>query len=213
MAAEARRSTTPTEADTSGGRKPAKTSGRTGTRLSATDWLDAALDLLVREGVREVKISRLCTDLGVTKGSFYWHFEDIDALMDALIEHWTALQVESFRNLADIEHLPAEQRLETMAHLLVERNWSVEAAIRDWAYHNPRVAKSVSDLDRRIFDVVFEGLTELDFAAEDARLRAGLLVYAGIGFIHGRGGLPSPTKDEIHAIFGLIVDGGKRTTS
>lgn len=171
------------------------------------DWLAAALDLLIREGVSEVKISRLCEELHVTKGSFYWHFEDINALMNALANHWKTSQVEAMRNLADIEHIPAEKRLEQMAGMLVERDYSVEAAIREWALRNEQVAESVRDLDRRIFDLVREALIELELSEEDARLRAGLLVYAGIGFIHGRTSLPTPTSDDIHALFAIVVGG------
>jgi len=171
------------------------------------DWLAAALDLLIREGVGQVKISRLCEELRVTKGSFYWHFEDINALMNALADHWKTTQVEALRGLADIENIPADQRLEQMAGMLVERNWSVEAAIREWALRNDEVAKSVRELDRRIFDLVREALIELNLREEDARLRAGLLVYAGIGFIHGHASLPTPTSDDIRALFAILVDG------
>jgi AcrR family transcriptional regulator len=46
-------------------------------RLSTQDWTTRALELLVDEGVGAVKVARMCRELGVTKGSFYWHFDDL----------------------------------------------------------------------------------------------------------------------------------------
>jgi len=48
------------------------------TRLSIEDWLQAGYIVLAEQGVRALKVERLCRLLGVTRGSFYWHFEDID---------------------------------------------------------------------------------------------------------------------------------------
>ncbi|MCZ4527077.1 TetR/AcrR family transcriptional regulator [Rhodococcus erythropolis] len=168
--------------------------------------MDAAFDLLVREGVNGVKISTLCDELGVTKGSFYWHFDDIGALMEAMADHWCGKQNDAVRELAAIESMAVEERFEMMAQLLIdERNWSVEIAVREWARSDEKVAEAVRELDQRIFDIVQESLLELDFGAEDARLRAGALVYAGIGFVHGRGSLPTPTTDELRKIFALLA--------
>ncbi len=60
---------------------------RRGSRLSVDDWLEAATQILVDDGIDALKISRLSARLGVTKGSFYWHFTDIGALKTALAEH------------------------------------------------------------------------------------------------------------------------------
>jgi AcrR family transcriptional regulator len=175
-------------------------------RLSVESWLDAAFDLLVREGVSGVKISTLCDELGVTKGSFYWHFDDIGALMEAMADYWCGTQNDAVRGLAAIESIPVEQRFEMMAQLLIdERNWSVEIAVREWARSDERVAEAVRQLDQRIFDIIQEALLELNFDAEGARLRAGALVYAGIGFVHGRGSLPTPTSAELRKIFTLLT--------
>ena len=58
------------------------------TRLSREDWILAALELITREGVEGVKIVPLAERLGVTSGSFYWHFKNRRELYDALLEYW-----------------------------------------------------------------------------------------------------------------------------
>ena len=46
-------------------------------RLSVDDWLQAGYTLIAEDGLQALKIDRLCAGLGVTKGSFYWHFPDM----------------------------------------------------------------------------------------------------------------------------------------
>ena len=57
-------------------------------RLGREDWIRAALELLVTAGVEGVKIVPLAERLGVTSGSFYWHFKNRRELHDALLEYW-----------------------------------------------------------------------------------------------------------------------------
>ncbi|MCF8588972.1 TetR/AcrR family transcriptional regulator [Gordonia sp. HY285] len=175
-------------------------------RLSAIDWVDAALDLLTADGVAAVKISRLCERLKVTKGSFYWHFADLDALWEAMAERWRETHDAKFTGFDEIASLPPGQRVAALATMLMdERNLTVEAAIRDWARVNPRVAESVRKIDSEVFDAVTAALRELDIDEERARLTAGLLVYAGIGYIHGHDALPSPTADELRSVIAGLL--------
>lgn len=175
-------------------------------RLSVDDWIEAAFDLLVREGVTGVKITRLCEELGVTKGSFYWHFPDIDHLMKAVADRWCAIQNETLVALKETTSIPGDQRLEAMAaQLMSQRGWAVEVAVRDWARSDSQVADSVARLDNQVFDVVQSTLLDLGFDAEEARLRSGVLVYAGVGFLHARDHLPDPTIDEVRRVFALLT--------
>src|SRR5687767_10471799 len=64
-------------------------------RLSAEDWAQAALDLVAEQGVAAVAVEPLARRLGVTKGSFYWHFPSRDALLQAALERWEAIEQES----------------------------------------------------------------------------------------------------------------------
>ena len=57
-------------------------------RLSREDWIHGALDILVTDGVGGVKIVPLAKRLGVTSGSFYWHFKNRRELRDALLDYW-----------------------------------------------------------------------------------------------------------------------------
>ncbi|MEV0759002.1 TetR/AcrR family transcriptional regulator [Nocardia sp. NPDC050435] len=179
-----------------------------GPRLTQEDWVDGALALLAAEGASAVRIARLCAALGVTKGSFYWHFDDIDQLVEAMADRWGARQARMIGELAAVDSMPIGQRLEAMAGLLIERDWLVEATVREWSRTHPRVETAVRELDQRIFDTIRAALTELGFDGATARLRAGAMVYLGIGFIHGRGSLPIPTRAEVHAVLSLLLGSG-----
>ena len=57
-------------------------------KLSREDWCRAALFAWAKSGSRTLSVERLARELGVTKGSFYWHFQDRDALLQAAVEYW-----------------------------------------------------------------------------------------------------------------------------
>ncbi|MEU1431637.1 TetR/AcrR family transcriptional regulator [Nocardia sp. NPDC005746] len=183
----------------------ARAGGRRAPRLSYEDWVDGALALLAREGPAALRIPRLCAELGVTKGSFYWHFDDIGRLEEAMADHWITTQGRVIADLAAVDSIPVEQRIEAMGALLVERNWLVEATVREWSRTRPQVADGVRELDRRIFQVIQSALAELGFDPEAARLRAGAMVYLGIGFIHGHDSLPTPTPEQINTVLALLT--------
>ncbi len=56
--------------------------------LSAEDWAEAALEALAAGGMEAVAVEPLARELGVTKGSFYWHFASRGALLKAALELW-----------------------------------------------------------------------------------------------------------------------------
>ena len=58
--------------------------------LGKADWIGAALNCLVSEGVEAIQITRLAKALGVTRGSFYWHFTDRQNLLDCVLDEWRA---------------------------------------------------------------------------------------------------------------------------
>lgn len=57
-------------------------------RLARPDWVDAALRALAVGGLGSLSVERLATELGATKGSFYWHFKNRSALVDAALQEW-----------------------------------------------------------------------------------------------------------------------------
>ncbi|MHA7835320.1 MAG: TetR/AcrR family transcriptional regulator [Algiphilus sp.] len=77
--------------------------------LSADDWATAALDAMAAGGLGAVAIEPLARQLGVTKGSFYWHFANRDALIEAALERWEREETDDIMARVGDERDPYER--------------------------------------------------------------------------------------------------------
>jgi AcrR family transcriptional regulator len=155
------------------------------TRLSVQDWLQAGYTVLAEQGVRALKVERLCQQLGVTRGSFYWHFEDMDGYRAALVESWNTFLERDRQSLAELDALPPRERLSTMMIALVSpQHWMLERAMREWARSDSVAAANIRAADRRLIQSVAKAYADYGFSAADAKLRAELTFAAGIGLLH-----------------------------
>ena len=101
---------------------------------SLDDWIDAGFALLAEGGTNALRIGRLCDRLHVTKGSFYWHFSDIQAYRAALVEAWGDVRDRERRRFATMQDVPPRQRMRVMMEALVNpSHWAVERVMRTWA--------------------------------------------------------------------------------
>jgi AcrR family transcriptional regulator len=154
-------------------------------RLSVDDWVQAGYGILADDGLEALKLDRLCTRLGVTKGSFYWHFTDMASYRAAVVEAWSQLRDHDRSHFGDLGHLPPRERLaQMMASLLGERHWNLERAMREWARTDPAVAESVRASDHQVLTSVRQAFRDAGFTGEDADMRANATFAAGIGFLH-----------------------------
>src|SRR5215475_14635504 len=82
-------------------------------RLTAQAWIDFALAALAREGFEALKAEVLARKLGVSRGSFYWHFDDIETFHARVIQQWRQVATEAI--IADVELREApDQRLDVL---------------------------------------------------------------------------------------------------
>lgn len=161
-------------------------------RLSVDDWIAAGYSLLAEEGIKALKIDRLCARLGVTKGSFYWHFTDMASYRQALISAWGELRDADRRDFDVLTDVSPRDRLSRMmASLVSPHHWTLERAMREWARTDAAVAASVRESDRRVLEAVRRAFTDQGFDAEEAELRATATFAAGVGFLHLAGPTPS----------------------
>ena len=90
----------------------------TNSRLSVDDWVREGFRVLAEDGVKALTLGHLCTGLGVTKGSFYWHFSDMTAYRNALIHTWAVVRDED-RSFDALAAQPPRERLSRMMTALV----------------------------------------------------------------------------------------------
>ncbi len=161
-------------------------------RLSVDDWIQAGYAIIAEEGIKSLKVDRLCSRLGVTKGSFYWHFTDIASYRIALVDAWGGSRDKERGHFAASTDTPPRERLSQMMSTLVgARHWTLERAMREWARTDEEVAASVSAADRRVLVAVRQAFLDFGFEAQEADLRANATFAAGIGFLHLAGPQPS----------------------
>jgi AcrR family transcriptional regulator len=137
-------------------------------RLTRDDWLDAAFQAVVDGGFDQVRVLVLADKLGVTRGSFYWHFTDHAALVQALLERWQAQEIERDQRLqaqASDDPLEDLERLldAALAHAGVDmENIRFELALRTLGRSDAAVAAMLVEVDRvrmTLFEQKFVTLT------------------------------------------------------
>ncbi len=153
-------------------------------QLQRFDWLQRALDLFVDEGIDAVRITRLADDLGVTRGSFYWHFDNRDDLIAALVSYWrqksTSAIVESVRQAQSLE-----QGIFALFETCIDTaqfDPRLDLAVREWSRRAPEIRELLDREDAARIDALRAFFSSFGFAPTDALIRARVLYYAQIGF-------------------------------
>jgi AcrR family transcriptional regulator len=127
--------------------------------LDADAWVEAALDVLADSGVEAVRIEPLAKVLGVTKGSFYWHFKDRPALLAAMLATWRARATLSIIDRLERDVVRPQDRLRELIALprkgsRAARGADIEAAMRFWGRTDPSAASAVREIDLQRIDYI-----------------------------------------------------------
>lgn len=110
-------------------------------------WIETALRALSAGGPEAVRVEALAASLGVSKGGFYWHFKDRQALLDEMLDSWEKAMVEDV--IATVESQPVEPRdkLQHLFALASTVDFTVELAIRDWSRRDAGIAQRLRRID------------------------------------------------------------------
>lgn len=152
--------------------------------LSAEDWIEAAFDMMAEGGVDAVRVEPLAKRLKVSRGSFYWHFTDRDALYIAMLKQWRERASYTVYSRVERTAEPVEARLERLLALPYSsprsaRAAAIELAVRLWARRDKQAAKAVRHIDRVRLDYFESLMKQRGLAALEARQRA-FLFYAAL---------------------------------
>ena len=181
-------------------------------RLTAQDWIDFALTMLAREGAQALKADVLARGLGVSRGSFYWHFPGLDAFHAHVIEHWKKINTEAV--IADIErHQAPAQRLDALLSQAFGRSAGLEIRMRAWAGDNVAAARAVDDIDRRRREYIARLLVTAGVAPALAATRAQLLYWSYLGAASSRTRLSPERLEAMIAELGRLALGDGRGAS
>jgi AcrR family transcriptional regulator len=176
-------------------------------RLTAQDWIDFGLTTLAHEGFDALKADVLARKLGVSRGSFYWHFTSLGVFHARVIEHWKQAATEAI--IADIErHESHEERLNALLRHAFGHTAALEIRMRGWAESNPAAARALDDMDRRRRGYIERLLLEVGIAPALAATRTQVLYWTYLGAAFNRSKLTGERLERIVAELKRIALGG-----
>lgn len=143
------------------------------------------MEVLIEEGVDAVKVLPLAAQLGVTRGSFYWHFKDREELLGELLSAWEAKNTQ-----AVVRQVKRECPNITAAILNIFELWveprlfdpRLDFAVRAWARASQEVHEAVRAADEKRVEAIASAYTRLGYSEMDSLVRARILYFMQIGY-------------------------------
>lgn len=174
-------------------------------RLSADDWLNAALDEIAGHGVLALAVEPLARRLGVTKGSFYWHFENRDALLKGAIELWERQEQEILFDVVEPIEDPRERLRRLFTRVGEELRTHIIYAELLKALDHDRVKPIMTRVIKKRLEFLRHAFRQMGLDRQQAQNRALLCysVYAGFLQLSLQLGLPGFNE---HAEFQAFID-------
>ena len=171
------------------------TAGTALRRLDRYDWLMQGIETLRNSGIDAVRVEPMARLLGVTKGSFYWHFKDCGEFLDGLLEYWETEMTDKIA--AHVKHAdgePQRQLLALLKHIVSEEINRYDAAVRAWALYDERATKVVTRVDERRLAYCNQLFLHMGFSPEQAEIRSRMSYFYVVGEYSAF--VPEPTLDE-----------------
>ncbi|MCZ6829889.1 MAG: TetR/AcrR family transcriptional regulator [Gammaproteobacteria bacterium] len=144
--------------------------------LSREDWLRVALDVLNERGVDSVKVLPLSKALGVTRGSFYWHFKNREDLLQQMLEYWEWELTDTVIEHARMLDASAEDKLrDVVTNVLFQSMDRYDTAVRAWSLFDGSALKTMKRVERKRLRLLAELLNQIGLDQDAAQLRAQFL--------------------------------------
>lgn len=178
-------------------------------RLSKNAWLRHGLLTLAGEGHHGLKVGAMAAGLGVSRGSFYWHFADIDDFRTQLLAAWRQATTDQVIRDLDARATGPNAQKGGGLQLLLQRSMrpgrGLERAVRAWAAEEPQAAAAIAGVDSRRLARVEALLTDAGVPADRAGPRAAFLYWAYLGqsvvMDPRHNAIPPEALDDIAALF------------
>jgi AcrR family transcriptional regulator len=151
------------------------------TRTPRSRWIDEGLRALAAGGPDAVRIEPLAQALGVTRGGFYWHFNDRGALLEEILDRWERATTEEVAERLDREGGDVRARLRRLLALTSSSVLMTDLAVRDWARRDPAVAGRLRRVDNRRMDYLRSLFGAFSADADDVEARCLLFFSLLIG--------------------------------
>ena len=162
----------------------AQTAQQKAPMLTREDWIDQAIEVLVELGVDAVQITDLARRLDITRGSFYWHFENREDLLDAIVGEWqrrnTGVMVEALENAKTLDE-------GVLALFEVWVDWKrfdpkLDQAIREWSRKSENLGIKVQEEDDSRIRVIARFFELQGFEHPESFIRARVIYFTQLSY-------------------------------
>lgn len=159
------------------------------TRTPRSEWIDEGLRALAAGGPEAVRVETLARALGVTKGGFYWQFEDREALLEEMLDVWERTVTEDVIERVESDGGDARARLRRLFAIASSPQGRevrrIDLPVRDWARRDERVAARLRRVDNRRMDYMRSLFREFcsDEEEVEARCLTAFSLFIGPHFI------------------------------
>lgn len=151
--------------------------------LSPTDWLKHGLSALAAGGPRALRADVLARELGVSRGSFYWHFQSLDDFHAQLLSFWTHVAVDKMIDQHERAAASPQARLKAIVLHAFTTDLRFERAMRAWSLEAARVASALAEIDARRTAYLCRLLRAAGHRQKSAAARARLMYTVFVGFV------------------------------
>lgn len=154
-------------------------------KVTRDDWLNVAMDVLISDGVEQVKVLNLAERMAVSRSSFYWYFKSRQELLDALLARWQATNTAALIAQAEAPAETITAAVCNVHHCVVNPalfDTALDFAVRDWARRSGKVRRMLDQSDARRLEALKDMFMRFGYEEFEAVTRARVLYYMQIGY-------------------------------
>lgn len=150
---------------------------QTSVYLKKEHWLEKALLALSKSGGQKPRIESLVAEIGVSRGSFYWHFKDRAEFIRELVDYWHRESTLVVVSRLDEKGASAQEKLRMLMEMVcVQKLTRHDQAVRNWALGEQGVEEQVMRTDEFRCAYVKKLFKDCGFSDQDAKFRATIFV-------------------------------------
>ena len=165
---------------------------------SREDWIVAALNTLMSDGIEGVRVLKLAKALGVTRGSFYWHFNSHDDLLNAVLAEWKARNTGIMLDVLDHSDSLENGVLDLFAVWVDHSKFDphLDQAVRDWGRRSDSIGAIVAAEDDNRIAAIASFYERHSYPKTEAFIRARVIYFTQISYYALVGSEPAAEREE-----------------
>lgn len=174
-------------------------------KTNKENWLTLGMQLLSKHGEEFIRIEKLCTELKLTKGSFYHHFKNIADYILELMKYWQVAKTENIISAANTES-GFEKKVEKLNAIVAQEDHLVEIRIRAWGIRNSKVSEFIKQVDKKRIAYLKSLYLEKSYSEDDADSLAKIEYATFVGMQQLFHDLPIVDKLKLHKTFHSLLN-------